>query len=133
MGKSLSEANSHSAGQEIFRLLWNPKFHYCFHKILLLVSVLSQMNPVKPVMSHFLFLHLWAGRSGIGDSISGRGGNFSLLHRVQTDIGVNFQHKWIAGDLSSGVKRPEHESGHPSPRAEVKEHVALQLHRPIRL
>jgi len=38
-----SKANSHSAGQEIPRLLWNPEFHYCFHRPL--APALSQLNP----------------------------------------------------------------------------------------
>jgi len=46
MEQSSSEANNHSASQEIPFHVWGPKFHYRVHKSPLADIALSQMNPV---------------------------------------------------------------------------------------
>jgi hypothetical protein len=46
------EACSRSANQEISRLLWNPKLHYCFHKKPPLVLIPNHMNPIHVVTSN---------------------------------------------------------------------------------
>ena len=51
------EANWFAASQEIPRILWNPKVHYCTHKRPPPVPVLCQPNPVHILTSHLLLIH----------------------------------------------------------------------------
>jgi hypothetical protein len=57
MQQSFWEASSHSASQEISRLLWNLKAHYCVHKSPPLVPILRQMNSVHIPPTCFPEIH----------------------------------------------------------------------------
>ena len=52
------EANWFAAGQEIPRILWNPKVHCCIHKRPPPVPILVQPNPVHIPTSNLLEIHL---------------------------------------------------------------------------
>jgi len=43
---------------KIFLRLWNPKIHYCIHKLVQQLSTLSQMNPVQTLVFRLLKANL---------------------------------------------------------------------------
>jgi hypothetical protein len=51
------EVASCAATQEFPKSLWNPKIHYLVHKSILLVPILSQINPVYTTPSYLSKIH----------------------------------------------------------------------------
>jgi len=48
------EASTYPASQEIPHLSWNVKVHYCIHKNLAMIPILSQMLPVHHTFPPYL-------------------------------------------------------------------------------
>jgi hypothetical protein len=54
------KTKSHSASQEMPRLLWYLKVHYRAHKGPLLVPILSQMHPIHTFPPYFPKIPIYA-------------------------------------------------------------------------
>jgi hypothetical protein len=79
------EANSHSASQEIPRLLWILKVHYLIHKTIPLVPILSQMHQVHTSPHYLPKIH-----SNITLLSMPRSSEWSLLSGFQTKVLYEF-------------------------------------------
>ena len=53
-----SESNRSSASEEIPRILWTSKVHYCIYNVPPPVPILSQLDPFHNPTSQFLKIHL---------------------------------------------------------------------------
>lgn len=83
----LETLTTRSASQGIPRLLWNQKFHYCFHKSPPPVRNLNQMNPV-----HTLYLHFPKTRFNITLPSTLRSCEWSLPSRLSKQNFVPISH-----------------------------------------
>jgi len=52
-----SKVNISAASQEIYRLLWNPKFHYRVHKSPSLHHMLRHFNPIHILTPYSYMIH----------------------------------------------------------------------------